>query len=151
MGATVAFLPSCVYRQDQVHMQLKHLQINPDQEKLLASLADEIIPATQTPGATDLGLHFFALKMVDDCYDSVGRDQFMSGFKAFAENRSADNALTLEKAAADQKMAGFVNGYRSLIVRGYKQSEYYMTKVVPYKLVPGGYKGCIPVTAAATT
>ncbi len=149
IGGTVAFLPSCVYKQDQVHIQLKHLQVGPGQEKLLASAADEIIPSTDTPGASDLGLHLFALKMIDDCYDQQGREAFQQGLKAFAAKKESDEKWNLQAAMNDPAMEPFAKTWRSLIIRGYTQSEYYMTKLVPYQLIPGGYRGCVPVKAKA--
>ncbi|MFT4023804.1 MAG: gluconate 2-dehydrogenase subunit 3 family protein [Flavihumibacter sp.] len=131
MGAAVAFMPSCVYKQDKVSIQLKHLQINPDQEKMLALLADEVIPKTGTPGAADLGLHLFALKMADDCFNEENRQQFAGSLKAFTEAKAKNGSLTLQQAADDAALKDFANAYKSLIVRGYTQSEYYMTKVVP--------------------
>lgn len=144
MGAAVAFLPSCVYKQDQVHIQLKNLQISPEQEKLLTALGDQVIPKTTSPGSSELGLQFFALKIADDCFDAETRKQFSAGLTAYQDALKKDGSLTLQKAAEDEKLKGFVNGYKSLIIKGYMQSEYYMTKVVPYKLIPGPYRGCVP-------
>lgn len=145
MGAAVAFLPSCVYKQDQVSIRLKHLQIRPEDEKLLASLADEIIPATTTPGGKDLGLHLFALKMVDDCFPETDRNTFSEGLHAFAAAKAKNSATTLQQVADEEALKNFAGQYKSLVVHGYTQSEYFMTKVIPYKQIPGGYKGCVPV------
>ena len=145
MGAALAFMPSCVYKQDKLSIQLKRLQINPDQEKMLAALADEVIPKTGTPGGSDLGLHLFALKIADDCFNDANLQPFAGGLKAFTAAKAKNGALTLQQAADDAALKDFANAYKSLVVRGYTQSEYYMTKVVPYKLIPGGYKGCVPV------
>lgn len=145
MGAAIAFMPSCVYKQDKLSIQLKRLQISPDQEKMLASLADEVVPTTNTPGAADLGLHLFALKMADDCFDDASLQKFSAGLKQFTEAKSKKATLRLQQAADDAALKDFALMYKSLIVRGYTQSEYYMTKLVPYQLIPGGYKGCVPV------
>ena len=145
MGAAVAFMPSCVYRQDKLSIQLKRLQLNPDQEKMLASLADEVIPKTDTPGGSDLGLHLFALKIADDCFHEENLQKFAGGLKAFTAAKAKNASLTLQQAAEDAALKDFADAWKSLVVRGYTQSEYYMTKVVPYKLIPGGYKGCVPV------
>ena len=77
VGAGLAFMPSCVYKDGKVSIQLQSIQINPDQESFLKQLADAIIPPTDTPGAAELGSHLFALKMVDDCFEKQEQDKFM--------------------------------------------------------------------------
>src|SRR5207253_8266301 len=47
--------------------------------KLLAEVADTIIPATDTPGAKDLYTHLFTMKMVDDCLEKGKQDEFVTG------------------------------------------------------------------------
>src|SRR5690606_41927465 len=46
---------------------LNHLQVNGEEEDLLALIAETIIPETDTPGARTVGAHHFTLVMVDDC------------------------------------------------------------------------------------
>lgn len=148
MGAGIAFLPSCVYKQDQVSIQLKKIQINPKQEKFLTALAAAIIPVTDSPGATELGAHLFALKMVDDCMNKEEQDVFMAGLKAL-QGETADPATLMEAAekADNKEQVGFLRNYRRLVVQGYTQSQYVMTNLLPYELVPGKYYGCVPVKA----
>ncbi|MBC6492579.1 gluconate 2-dehydrogenase subunit 3 family protein [Flavihumibacter stibioxidans] len=146
MGAGIAFLPSCVYKQDQVSIQLKKIQINPKQEKFLTALAAAIIPATDTPGATELGAHLFALKMVDDCMTKESQDAFMAGLKSLqAEEPDPAKLMTAAEAADNKEQLAFLKDYRRLVVQGYTMSEYVMTNLLPYQLVPGKYYGCVPV------
>ncbi len=63
-----ALLPSCMQK-DKASVALKNLEVNTDQEKLIAELSETIIPKTDTPGAKDVYAHLFVLKMVDDCYE----------------------------------------------------------------------------------
>lgn len=159
MGAGVAFLPSCVYKQDKLSIQLNRIQIKPDQERFLFALANCIIPKTDTPGAADLGAHLFALKMVDDCFEQPLQQKFISGLTAFQklavkqlgkpfEEVTAPEQLKFLQAtvkdAADPGISSFLNDFKRLVTRGYTQSEYVMTKLLPYKLVPGKFKACIP-------
>jgi hypothetical protein len=151
MGAGIAFLPSCVYKQDQVSIQLKKIQISPKQEKFLASLANMIIPATNTPGAGDTGAHLYALKMIDDCYEQSGRQKMIDGMKKVQSSLEENENRTLENLAKenDPDISFFMNEYKSLVTKGYTTSEYFMTKLVPYKLVPGPYKACVSVSSLA--
>jgi hypothetical protein len=44
-------------------------------------------------------------------------------------------------------VAAFVKSTKRLALQGYMTSQYYLTKVQPYKLVPGKFEGCIPVAS----
>ena len=61
-------LPSCLKNDGTPVVALKHLNINSDQENLIGDVCETIIPKTNTPGAKDLNVHLFVLKMLDDCY-----------------------------------------------------------------------------------
>lgn len=159
----MAFLPSCVFQQDKLSIQLKNLSITPKDEAFLKSFAATLIPANEGPGAAELGIHLFALKMADDCLGKEEQAAFTKGLKdlqVLAEKElgasfdAADPAKRLaflqKTAEGKDEVASFVNQLRGQITRGYTQSEHYLTKVRPYKLVPGKYKSCIPVNPSAT-
>ncbi|ASU35212.1 gluconate 2-dehydrogenase subunit 3 family protein [Mucilaginibacter xinganensis] len=76
-------LPSCIHTNGTVYYQLKHVNIDAGQQKLIADVAETIIPKTDTPGAKDLNLPAFVLKMIDDCYDKKGQEAFVTGLIAF--------------------------------------------------------------------
>jgi hypothetical protein len=74
-----ALMPSCLHDSGKASIALKKINVSADQEKFLADVAETIIPKTDTPGAKDLNLHLFVLKMVDDCFSKKDQDAFMSG------------------------------------------------------------------------
>jgi hypothetical protein len=76
-------LPSCLHKDGTSYVQLKHVNIDADQQKLIADMAETFIPKTNTPGAKDLNLPAFVLKMIDDLYDKKGQDAFLAGLKLF--------------------------------------------------------------------
>lgn len=82
IGGSV-LLPSCVRKDGTVYVRLKHITINADQQNLVADIAETIIPKTGTPGAKDLNLPAFVLKMLDDCYDKKGQQAFIAGMNDF--------------------------------------------------------------------
>ena len=96
VSAGVALLPSCMHDTSKSSILLKHFQVGSDQEKLLASLAETIIPTTSTPGAAAISAHLFALKMLDDCYSADQQKKFMKGLQQ------------LEDASKTQSGQGFV-------------------------------------------
>ncbi len=81
--AGVALLPSCLHNEQKVSIPLKLINIMPEDESMLAELAETILPKTDTPGAKELSAHLFALKMVDDCYSKSNQDKYVEGMKAF--------------------------------------------------------------------
>ena len=83
-GATV--LPSCVGNGSKPNIHLNHLSITAEQEKLISDVCETIIPKTDTPGAKDLHLHLFVIKMLDDCYNKKDQQAFMTGMEQF-QNR----------------------------------------------------------------
>ncbi len=145
-------------------IKLNNLQVNPAQEKLLADVAETIIPKTTTPGARDMGLHLFVLTMVDDCYGKNDQQQFMTGLdqfktiaakknpKAFALWPAAQREAFLlsieQKNDYPQEMNRFYHITKDKVVQGYTQSKLFMTKVIPYELIPSRYLVDVPVKTA---
>jgi hypothetical protein len=82
IGGTT-LLPSCLHQDGSSYVRLKHIDINAGHQKLIADIADTIIPKTNTPGAKDLNLHLFVLKMLDDCYTKKDQQAFLVGLGQF--------------------------------------------------------------------
>lgn len=162
--AGVALLPSCLQQDQKVSIPLKQIHIDPDDESMLAELAETILPKTDSPGAKDLSAHLFALKMVDDCYTKVNQDKYVKGMKdfenyvkkktgkSFIENSPADRLAIVteldQQKPADDGMAFFYQSTKRLTVQAYTTCEYYMTKIRGYKMIPGKFQGCIPLKTA---
>lgn len=153
------FLPS-VFAKNGVE-PLKNFNINPELQVLLASVAETIIPETDTPGAKELNIHLFVMKMIDDCYEKVARNRFISGLaqinrlnetrygKNF-ENSSASERLALLRDIQNKKIDNkdafyFFSVMKKLTVQGYLNSEYVMINLIKYELIPARYNGYFPV------
>lgn len=54
---------------------------SPEQEKMLAEVADIIIPATGTPGAKAAGVGPFIALMIKDCYPEDAQKAFVKGLE----------------------------------------------------------------------
>ncbi|RCH55372.1 gluconate 2-dehydrogenase subunit 3 family protein [Mucilaginibacter hurinus] len=146
---------------------LKNIKVTPDQERLLADIAETIIPKTSTPGAKDLTLHLFVLTMVDDCYNKTDQDNFIKGLVQFNElsvNRNAGAfsvwpvadreafLLSIEQANTyPTELNRFYKIVKDKTVQGYTQSQFFMTKEIVYELVPGRYIVNVPVKSAVKT
>ena len=84
-----ALLPSCLHDSGKASIALKKISVSADQEKFLADVAETIIPKTDTPGAKDLHLHLFVLKMVDDCMSKKDQEAFMSGLDKLSKEAAS--------------------------------------------------------------
>lgn len=160
-----ALLPSCLQEDKKSSIALKNIKVDGNDENLLAEISETIIPKTDTPGAKDVSAHLFALMMVDECYPPDSREKFVNGIKEFknfskkkfdksfekctpAERAELLSAIESKKEMTDD--LGFFNSsMKKLTVQAFTTSEYYLTKVHEYKLVPGKFYGCVPVTKAS--
>lgn len=160
--AGVTLVPSCLEDRSKSSILLKNMKIDGKQEKLLAELAGTIIPTTDTPGAKEVSAHLFALKMVDDCYDNEGRKKFVTDLKEFerftkkrfGKSFTDCNQLQRDELLRDieskkdvsEDVASFYSTMKRLTIQGFLSSQYFLTKVQVYELVPGRFHGCVPVS-----
>ncbi len=132
-----------------------------DEAAILEEVAEIILPATETPGAKDVGVPQFIDKMVANVYDEEDRANFKAGLQeldthaqstygdAFMEMSPEDRTTMIkamyEKASnAKEKKRPFILMAKELTLLGYYTSETVATTQLQYDQVPGPYKGCIP-------
>jgi hypothetical protein len=140
-----------------------------DQARLVAEVAEIIIPKTDTPGAKDAGVPGFMDIMLKDCYKKEDQERFIAGLTAFEEEakkaygdsfiyckpeqqvelvtKSHSAALTEAKENKEAKRP-FILMAKELTLLGFFTSEPGATQVLQYVAVPGSYKGCIPLAEA---
>ena len=152
--AGAALLPSCLDQPTSgASISLKNLKISKDQEDALASVTETIIPTTDTPGAKDISAHLFVLKMVDDCYTDAEQKLFVNGFEGFNQLVESKYKRPFPKCTAKEKeelltaleggkdiaedVLSFYKSTKGLTLFGYTTSQYYMTKVKGYNIIPG--------------
>lgn len=165
MAGGLALLPSCLRDEGKSTVLLKKISISLDQENLLAEIAETIIPKTDTPGAKDLKLHLFVLKMVDDCYEKTEQQQFIKGLDQLKEKSFDLFSKSFQKLTVTQKqsmltdvqdakngsseeLSAFYKIMKDRTIDGYLNSKYVMTNLIIYELVPGRYNGYFPVKTA---
>jgi len=165
-------LPSCVHTDGTSYVKLKHIDIDEDGQRLIADMAETVIPKTTTPGAKDLKLPAFILKMIDDCFNKKDQESFAAGMKAFTEKIKKEHGkefgdldqkrreaiLTAiekdaqkprPKSAQNSPPDPITNFYFSVkwqTINAYTTSQYFMTKEIVYELVPGRYNVHYPVS-----
>lgn len=130
-----------------------------DQSKNLTMIVETIIPKTDTPGAGELGVGDFVQKMVKDCYDAKAQASLASGVsnvdeqsiqrfgKSFADAGKDQRLQLLQEIekSSDADHKAFFSMVKNLTIQGYMNSEYVMTNVTHYEMVPARYHGCVPV------
>jgi len=164
MAGGLALLPSCLRDKGKSTIQLSRIDVSLDQENLLAAIAETLIPKTDTPGARELKLHLFVLKMLDDCYEADEQQQFMEGLHDFESLVDEKFAKTFDKLSKKEReeallateklgksknaLSTFYQIMKERTIGGYLNSKYVMTNLVVYELVPGRYNGYFPVKTA---
>jgi hypothetical protein len=161
ISAVAVFAPSCSPSKGKAPKLFKNVAVTEDQEATLSSIADTLIPKTSTPGALELKVPEFMAKLIDDCQTKQDQEKWLAGMnKFFAEVKKKKGKsftdLTAEERlkfltdfestkTEDEELNFFYRTTRSLAIRGYTSSEYFMTTVQNYNILPGAYKGCVPV------
>ena len=138
-------------------------------ERTVAAAAERIIPATDTPGATDAGVSAFIDKILTDWHTPAERERFLAGLpeldtrcrasrgRDFVDCDEADQVAVL--TALDDQVTALRAGssdtaanqhwfamLKYLTVYGYCTSQTGMRTLGLYPH-PGRYDGCAPIAA----
>lgn len=132
-----------------------------DRSALVASLADAIIPRTDTPGATDVGVPAFIDVIVAEYYSDEERTAFLAGLDAInARITSVGDASFAAMSPDAQKLlldeldkpadrqappARAWSRLKGLVVHGYFTSEQVQKDVLKTVIMPGRFDGNAPV------
>ncbi len=138
------------------------------QGRTVTIAAERIIPATDTPGATDANVVAFVDRLLADWYTPAERDRVLAGLRAldercraragrdFAGCAEADQVAALEgfdeevtalrRAGRDAEAgAHWFAMLKWATVFGYCTSEVAMTRTLGAWPMPGRYEACAPV------
>jgi hypothetical protein len=139
-----------------------------EQARVVSALADVILPADDSPAASELGVPEFIETMVNEVYTEDQRSEFMEGLDKFADDFRTDievefadgsdtdkydftyfqNRLAVEEDPASNP---FFLSFKELTLLGYFTSEVGASEVLRYQAVPGNYEGCIPYDEVGNT
>lgn len=138
--------------------------VSADHSKMIAEIAELIIPKTTTPGAKEAKVPQFIEMMLVDCYSKEDQKRFYTGLDDLDEqaDKTYGNTfltckpneqlalLTKSEAEArsqhtgrDKKNLPFFLIMKELTLMGYFTSEIGATQALEYVSVPGRYEGCI--------
>ncbi|MEM9823030.1 MAG: gluconate 2-dehydrogenase subunit 3 family protein [Bacteroidota bacterium] len=74
-----------------------------EQIQLVAEMAEQILPATDTPGAKEVLVHRFMDQMLNDCYIPELQQRFTEGLKGFSEECVKTYKRPFRKCSSEQQ------------------------------------------------
>jgi hypothetical protein len=132
------------------------------QGEIATTVADLIIPTTDTPGAREAGVGPFMDFMVEQTFDTEELDRFLAGLDEMDSRSLRTAGTTFVEATEAQRievLAGmeaealkdaegdspqhFFDTIKSLTLFGYYTSEIGMTQELGWRMIPGSYDGCV--------
>jgi len=145
--------------------------MNENQAKTISAIVDRILPATDTPGAIEVGVDQFIDKILHQVFPDKIKESFSAGldqFNQFAIDQYGKNFIKLTHIEQDAVIAAyeeksgsmpgsmwnfsfddsvefpFYRMTKELSLIGYFQSERISKEVLNYNPIPGPFIGCVP-------
>jgi len=168
-----AFLDGCKAKPE---LNYKPGFFTDDEARMVAEIAEIILPRTDTPGAKDVGVPGFIDALIGEIYSPEEQEKFRKGLaevneearKTYGEafldctpQQQTDFIKKLNTQALEGSVKGAAQGWwnagsaqerpfilkiKELTLLGFFTSEAGATQVLQYKQVPGPFKGCVPLT-----
>ena len=138
-----------------------HSSFSLDEQEILASVADTIIPRDNAIGALAVGVDKFLQKLIDKCYEKDVQDNVkiqLTGLENAAQathgksfmlcDQLQRQDLLLKLSTSENKAEkDFFNLMKSETIRGFNTSKEVMVGYHKFKLAPGHFYGCVDVKA----
>jgi gluconate 2-dehydrogenase gamma chain len=146
--------------------------LTPEQAELVATIAEHILPETDTPGARAVGVHRFIDALLAESYPAPERQRFLAGLadidagarrasgRAFLQCATHEQRGMLEQLdreafaaslPADEPKVPFFRTMKELTLLGYYTSEIGATRELRHASLPGRFEGCVPLTQIGRT
>lgn len=139
--------------------------LTPDQLDLLETLVDRILPATDTPGATEAGVPAFIDGLLSDWVEVDDRERFVAGIATVDVESERVNGVAFREATPEQQDAllarldeeaarareeeadplPFFATLKEWTLVGYYTSEVGATQELQWMAIPGRYDGDMPM------
>jgi hypothetical protein len=131
--------------------------LTPEEALITADLTEQILPATDTPGAKEAGVEKFVDQMIAGYLTDKERTVFKTGLAWLKErkfhkktpegqhNLVAELAEEARKQGQQSEPKPFYLLAKEMTLLGFFTSEIGATQVLNYDPVPGGYLGCKPL------
>lgn len=132
----------------------------PAQAAIVATLADAILPRTDTPGALDVRVPAFIDRLTAEWYSPEEADRLRRGLLAIEARATTRFGRGVAALAEPDRTAflGELDGksgepgsaedafdrIKALTVYGYFTSQLVQTEILDNPIIPGRFEGCIP-------
>src|SRR5213596_2190789 len=117
--------------------------LDPHQSETVATIAEMIIPTTDTPGPRAAQVHRFVDLLLAEWASDDERAQFLKGLADMdARARTAFGVDFLSATGAQRGPPPFFHLMKWVTVYGYCTSEVGATAELHYEVIPGSYDGC---------
>jgi len=155
-SVSTIFLTGCADQNVVEFLVDGRLNLNQKHRDYLGKISEAILPvqhvSDKIPPPIDL-----MMAMMNDCTDDKDRLDFATGFEQYKLlMQEASTKLkratpaeiidsmrsTLASEAPSKELVKFINTVRSLSIKNLKQSEYYLTEYMEYKLIPDTHQPC---------
>lgn len=108
----------------------------------VAAIADTILPRTDTPSASDVGVPDFVNVIVSENYRDADRDVFVAALEQIDPAAIATIESATDRRAEPARTYWRLKG---LVIHGYFTSERVMKDVLHYEVMPGKFDGDAPM------
>ncbi len=171
LSGGAVLVPSCNFEAEDILAAYQNLNVTESMREVLAQIADTIIPPGSLKGASDLAVQDFILVMVNDCVEPDRQRVFTKGlqsFNTFSRKVASSSFSKLEQAEKEKVVTQglsisdestdedektileFLRITKRFTIQGFMMSEYIMTQVKPYSLIPGEYNGAVLISSIST-
>lgn len=160
LSSGLILFPGCDLTQENVTRVMNKFEVTDKQEALMKELVASLIPETEIPGAGHLNVQDFVWVMADDCLEEDLQDSYLRGLQGFNNSFGKAAGKDFDGSEQGERIAGlnalmeagsdgevehvqnFIEITKAFVILGYTQSEYFMTEVMPYTLIPGKNPEC---------
>ncbi len=149
LGLSSAFISGVLSgcKPEQIGNGYQPLFFDRNKFKFLQDLSEILIPATETPGAVELGLAEWIDTIIKKCYTEENQkiaadllDQVYDTFGGSATSKQVEE--TENSTPIDQSY----QQVKQTIGSAYLATEYVGTELLNYLPIPGDYEACIPLS-----
>jgi glucoside 3-dehydrogenase (cytochrome c) hitch-hiker subunit len=142
--------------------------LNADQTQMIALIADTILPRSDTPGATDVGVPVWIDLVIAEYFSDARRAAFLADLNAIEQlalsqagtritalngNALAKVVATLDAATGSKNPTPAERGYvqlKELVIHGYFTSKPVQQDLLKVVIVPGRFDADVRIPASPT-
>jgi gluconate 2-dehydrogenase gamma chain len=174
MGGTVSASAILAVRYSaQSSAANKSTFLSSPQAAIVSTVAEIMIPRTDTPGAIDVGVPGFIDRALADVYAEEDQKRYLTGLTAFDAAAQTEHGKKFVALEAPQQVAlvqkfhdaavleerrsesldekwqrPFILMTKELTLLGFFTSKAGATQILQYQAVPGSYHACVPLAQA---